>query len=203
MQVTSEKELDAALQEWGGLVAQLSTIANEANGRIEVIKREAQDAAVTKVDGLLTVAIPERIEQLKAACVEYCTANKAVLIPDPTKIKSRKFTHGEIGFRKVPKSIADDAEAVEKRDGLLKRLITVVINALKRFKLLDGVKVKADRLYTIGVSVNRTAVLEAFEKGEITAEQLNELGLKVTGGHDGLWIKPATVTVTPHPGPQS
>lgn len=201
MEINSESELDAALQEWGTLKARLDTISNTTNELIEACKRRGQEAAVCKVDDLVEMPIPARITELETACYTFAKANVATLIPNPKKVKSRELTHGAVGLAKKRNSVVEIAEGGDEvRAGILKRLITVVINCLKRVKLIPECAIKAAQLFNVKIEVNKTSVLDLFGKQQITDEQLATLGYKVDGGYDVLWIEPTAVKVTPHAG---
>lgn len=199
MEIRSEDDVDKALAEMGRLKGVLSTIQNSCNAEVEVVKRKFQNEAICE-DGAETVTIPEQLQRLEKAIAVYCEAHKGELIPDPKKSKTKTFTHGKVSWAEAKRAVVDDpAEAAsEVRKTLLNTVITAVISVFSQLLAVAGLG--ADRLFNFDVTYNRNSILDLYKKKQITDKDLSELGLKVKGGEDELSIKPATVTVTPHPG---
>lgn len=204
MQVTTDQELDDALAETARLEAKLDTLENQCNNEIAAAKSATQAKAVTLVDGS-AVRIPDRIRELYEGIAEYCRANKDTLIPNPKEKKSKAFTHGEIGWRAKRKSVQDvpTKEAEEAQQTLIKRMITAVITLFMTISIKGLKAIRADRLFNVKIEIKKAAVLDLYQNEQITEEQLEILGLKVTGGEDELWIKASSVTVSPHASAQN
>lgn len=129
--------------------------------------------------------------------------------------RSAKLSHGKIGWRRgraavqvcEGKNQSDVKAALEKhsasetKPGIAVQLQKLAAKA--RIFFDDKRKLFVDQLFTVSVALNVTKARDAFEKKELTRDDLKRLHLRYNEGDDEFFAEPAKFTPSRSAAPSS
>lgn len=191
----TDEDLDQALRRLASIDARTKGDAAELKQRVDAITAEIQGRAFVTV-GREVVPVADYRSKLEEAAAQYVEANRFRLFAGK-KGKTRRFTFGEVGFRKERAKLVDvdgskdttEAKLLFASDtfgvgGLLVRLLGVLA------KLKVNAKVSAKDLFKVKLDVDRTRILALAAEKALSAEWLAERNLRVDEGGDVVFVKP-------------
>jgi phage host-nuclease inhibitor protein Gam len=192
--ISSLDEADRTLAELGRLDALEAKASADCDRLIAQAKERCAAALVVEVDGV-EVAIATRRDQLRDGLRVWADANRADLLEDGKK--SRKLNHGEIGWRMQRDKLgAVPGGTIAGNATVLDQVIAHLQRACDRFKLFAAGTL---RFIKIQVSFDRTALLSAHARGEVSAKELKAAGYELVAGDDEFYATPAKVDLASQP----
>lgn len=183
-------QVDDALREMGALDATKAQVKRDLDQAIAAAKDEARKKLLTDTaDGQLP--LDDWRARLETAVAAYCEKNRAKLLDGDAK--SRKLTHGAIGWRMGQDSIEAlegelDTVVEEFREKVLPKLI----------ETLDGLKihgVSASLFLQVDAAFNLSGLLQAIDQKRVSPAEVAKLGLQVRPAEDRFYCTPAKHTV--------
>lgn len=186
--IRNADDVRTGLQELAWLKAIETQIAGESNREITAVKARHEERMIVPV-GRKEVAIVDRAKTLAEAIEAYCLEHRDELLTGD--LKSREFSHGEIGFRKKPASLdyvegkteSGLLEWAEKESGIVSKVAAAIAKIPLVGKLLGGL------FFDVKLSLNKSRVKRAREQGQITDQQLRAMGLRYDPGQESFFLR--------------
>ncbi len=175
--IKSVDDVDLALHELSWIASRRETVEGAAEQSITLLKQ--QTAAKLFID---EDSFSDREQVLTAAVEQFAQANRNLFEADGAR--SRKLTHGVVGFKAKPAKVefveGHDSKSVAAKlsDGLPAKIIAF----LKRLDLLPWLRLK--------VELDIAGIGKACKDGAVTSEQLVEHGMTYVAG-ETVVIEPA------------
>lgn len=203
-QVHSLSDVQTALNELSWIDGRETTLAALSRERVEQINAEFGRKMVVDVDGI-EVNLSDRRAALKAAIEQFATANPDLMTEGAKR--SRKFSGGHtVGWRK-------QAAAVTYQSGETSRSVTArVIEQVDGFgrrcvEFLQGLRLwgrgkntrHADQVVDLKPALNLKRVADLYDRGELSDDDLQKLGLTHRDATELFYVKPAELKVQSQP----
>lgn len=185
---------DAArgLEELAWIAAEESRLAAECERLTTDLRRTFAERMTLDVEGS-AVTFAGRRAALEEAIAAWAAEARETILDGAAK--SRKFTHGVIGWRKAPDAVGWIKGHSDKtlRDGLEKAhklfsKLGAVLGKCFPFRKKPGCAVPAETLFELKLSPNRTVIKQLLADGKIGAPQLRELGLELVPGEETFYL---------------
>jgi phage host-nuclease inhibitor protein Gam len=198
--LTCEEDIDVALRQLVEIHALEDADQAEYDLQVAQIRADIQARQIVQI-GREKMTFADYRSKVEEQIRAYCEPRQAELLADG-KTKSRKFTHGEIGWRKSPAKLVDiDGNAATTTaklmvcsrqfgtGGLLNKVRGILA------ELAISAAVAAADLFKVEIKLDRTAALKLAQVGKLKPEWLEKHNLRVDEGSETFSIKPSDAVV--------
>lgn len=154
----------------------------ECDRELGLVREKFANQFTIVVDGQ-QVAIKDRCEQLETAVEDFATEHRETILEAGKK--SVDINHGRIGWRNGQRKLV--ACGTPKAFGeTLDLLVAALRRTLKRFTLLFAIG--DAQFFNVQLTMNKEAMLIAFERDEISAAELKKVGLAVEEAGEKFYL---------------
>lgn len=178
--------------------------AAELDRETAALKRSIQERQLVEV-GKETLTYQDYRDRAVEAIRLYCESHRDEILAGE-KGKTRRFTHGEVAFRKLPTKLIDlDGQAATTKARLLTAvkgvgkdgLVAAVCRWLRQFVVAPDVA--ADLVYRVEISPDRRSILELAQDGRLKPSWLKRFNLGLQDGGETIDVRPAEQLVQSEP----
>lgn len=181
--IANREHISLALTELAAINTKRSALKSDLDAKTELAKQEF-DAALVLPDG---TRFADREAALSTAVETFAAAHRDDLLDGKTK--TAKFLGGQISWKQARESVGFADGETEK--SVLKKLEErgVTKALLAALQALSWFGAHLGLLLSVSVKLNKTGILQAHKKQELTDKQLENAGLQIVGGEEAITIK--------------
>lgn len=192
--VESVEDLELALCEVGWCQAAAAAEDAKLDAELQAARLKSDEARQIRV-GRTSTTLVERTLSLNIAIRQFAESNPEAVQADGKK--SRKFVHGEVGFRQKrggiePAEGESAGSVLDRLDGLSKLLERIAdFLATLALRIRGKRRVSAAALgLSLKPSIKLSRIAESLEQGSLTEKDLDALGLVRRPPRDEVYVTP-------------
>jgi hypothetical protein len=190
--IRSLEAADFALSEIGRLQAIEKQIQAECDRELGLVRGKHKERMVVVVDGE-RMTLADRRTQIEAALEKFATKSRAEILEGG--LKSKALNHGTVGWRSSARKLVACEGGAPKTLGIV---LDTIVDILR--KTIGGLKLLFDagdgRFLDVQITFKKDAMLDAFERKEITKAELRKVGLRVQEPVDTFYVKAKALEVS-------
>lgn len=200
IEVNSEHELNEVLAQLSLYGFRREKLQSELKKKVAEVSKKLAEKFLVEYEGE-TYHIHDVIEALNEAGLQWAMAHRAELLEGLDK-KSKKLPNGIVAWAIIPSSGGYRIKDGETEKGILDRLadrfglVELILKLLRGLKLRGkGAKaVTLDRVIDLKPQLNLQSVKLHHERGELSDEDLEEIGVEVRQPEERCTLKPNDYT---------